>query len=387
MRELDQSNVYALIDGIYGAALSGQWQHTIEQLARVSGDTKIYMYGYDIQIDHFQIMNFQNFDPDFVSSFVQHYSGINPWAEKISNTRTGEVGSSRLHVPDDQLIGTEYHNDWMLPQENCMGGGALTLFNDNDRMMVLGANIRMKDRVRHEDSWLDLLRILTPHLTRAFRMQRALGGINLERQGYGEAIERTGNAAFLIDGSGNICHHNLAARSLLDNKDLIYLDQYRSVAAFDPVANKTIQHSLKAIASGSPEKIGDVFAIHKRDRFEASYGLVLPLTGRGGQVSNVVSLRDIQDPSRGAKPVAILMIVDPARKRNPVAHILTGLYQLTPAEAALASSLSQGLSLLQYSETHSISLHTVRNQLKIIFDKTGVRKQSELVALIARIPG
>jgi DNA-binding CsgD family transcriptional regulator len=63
------------------------------------------------------------------------------------------------------------------------------------------------------------------------------------------------------------------------------------------------------------------------------------------------------------------------------------LFGLTPAEAALAAALAEGLTLQDYAERHGVSVGTLRVQLKSVFSKTGATRQPELVRLLcASIP-
>jgi len=59
-------------------------------------------------------------------------------------------------------------------------------------------------------------------------------------------------------------------------------------------------------------------------------------------------------------------------------------YQLTQAEARLANALMRGQDLNAFALEHDLSIHTVRNQLKSIFSKTGVSRQVDLVLLLLR---
>ena len=54
-------------------------------------------------------------------------------------------------------------------------------------------------------------------------------------------------------------------------------------------------------------------------------------------------------------------------------------FGLTPAEARLAASLKDGLSLKEAAEKLGLSVNTVRNQVKSIFEKLGVNRQSDLI--------
>lgn len=61
---------------------------------------------------------------------------------------------------------------------------------------------------------------------------------------------------------------------------------------------------------------------------------------------------------------------------------IAAYYGLSPAEAKLAVILAEGESVEDAAEKLGISVHTVRTQLKSIFAKTDVRRQSELVSML-----
>lgn len=69
------------------------------------------------------------------------------------------------------------------------------------------------------------------------------------------------------------------------------------------------------------------------------------------------------------------------RTRLPEA-LLQSLYDLTPAEARIASMLAKGISPREISEELELSRHTVRNQLKSVFLKTGTSRQGELISML-----
>ena len=58
------------------------------------------------------------------------------------------------------------------------------------------------------------------------------------------------------------------------------------------------------------------------------------------------------------------------------------LFNLTPAETALALELANGLSLEEAAEELNIRRNTARAHLRSIFSKTGVRRQTELVRIM-----
>ena len=87
-----------------------------------------------------------------------------------------------------------------------------------------------------------------------------------------------------------------------------------------------------------------------------------------------------------AEHYAIIFIASASVRQQISPLTLQLLFNLTPAEASLASLLASGMSLSQAAEHNSISRNTAKVQLKSIFTKTGVSRQSELIKLILTSP-
>ena len=83
------------------------------------------------------------------------------------------------------------------------------------------------------------------------------------------------------------------------------------------------------------------------------------------------------------EPGALLMIRDPDVS-TPTNNALRELFGLTPTEAAIAAALVDGKSLQEIAAASGTTFHTVRSHLKAITQKTGTRRQSDLIALILR---
>ena len=58
---------------------------------------------------------------------------------------------------------------------------------------------------------------------------------------------------------------------------------------------------------------------------------------------------------------------------------MVDLFDLTPAEARLAWSLAQGLSISEAARAHGLTVETARYYSKKIYAKTGARGQVDLV--------
>lgn len=73
---------------------------------------------------------------------------------------------------------------------------------------------------------------------------------------------------------------------------------------------------------------------------------------------------------------------------DPASRLWTAVrrsFGLTDAEVRLARKLREGLSLQQAADSLGVSVNTVRNQLRAIFDKMGVQRQSDLVRALTEL--
>jgi DNA-binding CsgD family transcriptional regulator len=81
-------------------------------------------------------------------------------------------------------------------------------------------------------------------------------------------------------------------------------------------------------------------------------------------------------------PAALIFVRDPETPAMAT-DILQDLFGLTRAQAVVAARVVEGMDPEHIAGALRISLHTVRDHLKVIFAKTGTSRQSQLVALLA----
>ena len=85
-----------------------------------------------------------------------------------------------------------------------------------------------------------------------------------------------------------------------------------------------------------------------------------------------------------ARNKVILTFTDLDKSATLSADDLCRLFHLTSAEARLAVGLANGKSLDAVAKESSIKKHTARHELKSVFSKLSVHRQSELVGLLSR---
>jgi DNA-binding CsgD family transcriptional regulator len=82
--------------------------------------------------------------------------------------------------------------------------------------------------------------------------------------------------------------------------------------------------------------------------------------------------------------VSLVFLTPLTQQSSPAPELLQALFDLTPAEARVASLLIDGKSVDAISRIQGVSLNTVRTQLKSVFVKTGVERQVDLVSMLGQ---
>jgi DNA-binding CsgD family transcriptional regulator len=80
--------------------------------------------------------------------------------------------------------------------------------------------------------------------------------------------------------------------------------------------------------------------------------------------------------------LALLLVNDPQQERHNRVVALQRRFRLTLAEAEFALEIIKGDGRAAAARRSNISVGTARTHLEHIFEKTGVRRQAELVHLL-----
>ncbi|MEE7448696.1 LuxR family transcriptional regulator [Methylobacterium radiotolerans] len=87
-----------------------------------------------------------------------------------------------------------------------------------------------------------------------------------------------------------------------------------------------------------------------------------------------------------AEGAVLLRLIDPGTPRLPDPGILQDQFGFTPAEAALAVDILAGNDLAASATHRGITRNTARVHLRHLFEKTGTRRQAELMRLLLLCP-
>ena len=88
----------------------------------------------------------------------------------------------------------------------------------------------------------------------------------------------------------------------------------------------------------------------------------------------------------GSQPMAMVMVYDPSNRQKLDPFMVASAYDLTPAEARVATGLAAGEVAKAIASAHGVSLPTVRSQIASLYRKLGVSSSGELAAMLNNAP-
>lgn len=212
-----------------------------------------------------------------------------------------------------------------------------------------------------------LFELLASHVAIAKRVQTELGEAWSASARLEAAFGKLSVGTLVVDCETRVRHLNTAATDLMVRNPHI---AYRSgkLVFSDAKLNVAFQAAVRNAAGA----MGRAAALRVPLGKETGEVLVAPLHPRHGLVAD------------WSVPLALVMIIGPARDEKAIAWRLQQLYRLTPAEGRVAASLAMGASIADIAKAKHLSEATLRAHLRSIFSKTGTSRQAELVQLALR---
>ena len=216
--------------------------------------------------------------------------------------------------------------------------------------------------------------MLLRHIRRAFELAGRLGTTDIERQVYAGVLDKLSVGAIILDDKGAVLQTTALAAAVLSAHD--GLTTHRGhLAATSASDDKELQLAIRAALAGQLAE-GEGMAAPRavsvaRDSGARDLGLIVQPLGASAR-----------SDSKLRRSAAVVFIRDADRNAELESGTLRQLFDLTPAEAAVARSLTTGRSLDEAAEVLNISRNTARAHLRSIFSKSGITRQTELMRLM-----
>jgi len=370
----------ALVSGIYDAALdSSRWPAFMERLASSlnAGIGMLWLHDfaaarYSFDTDGGNLSTTTGLDSTTLAEFSAYYGARNVWVPNASQLAEGSVTVSSVLYPDALLKRTEWYDGFLRKCDLFYAVGSSIV--KDERRDVKMSFVRSERAGRYDEAELHLVRQLMPHLRNAVLLHRKLHRLKALAASAMAALDKVPTGIVLLTSSGLLMHANRRAHELANATAALRFDSSGRLQASSPAATGSLQRLIREAVGTATGK-------------SLSHGGALRLTGRYGRRLHVlVTPLPLDHAPFGEGAAAALFCSDPDATVGTVARQLESMFGMTPAEARLTEALVHGQSLQQYAEARSVSMSTVRTQLKAATAKTGTRRQADLVRIVLTGP-
>ncbi len=266
--------------------------------------------------------------------------------------------------PNATSESNRYYTEWSRPQR-LIDLVAIGLARDQQMIGTVGlGRHETAGPIRQAD--IDDTRLLVPHLQRAVAISRLLDLRQVTAASFETVLQRLSTPVFLVSADHHILWSNRAADDLLGSTDALASRSGRLWLA-RPAARQAFAKAIALLldSDGALAQSYDV-PVHTED------GRLLTLY-----------LLPLASTSTAARHQAVAVMAGPRGQQRDACDIVASLFGLTPSERRVLSRIAGGETVREAAESLAIGEATVRTHLLRIFDKTGVHRQPELVALVA----
>ncbi len=247
---------------------------------------------------------------------------------------------------------------------------AINIYNDDEWHVGIGLHRSFSAPPFSEED-CKTLQLLYPHFSRALRIHREFHRLKTRQQSLTEALSRFMIGLIIVGPNGQVTYQNPVAEQLMANHSGLVIHNNKPKAHY-PDEDQRLQNLIRNHLNSENKDVSsktEALGVHHPDREMNMNIMITPLNG-------------CDDPGAELPGSVALYLSDPDSALNLPASALQSLYSMTPREANVAIARANGLTPNQISEQHSVSVDTVRSQLKSIYSKMGVKKQQDVIRVL-----
>lgn len=347
-----------LAETIYEAAvIAERWPRVLEDLNAVAGAAAgaLIAFGQDMSVRYVTTRRYETAFADYAANGtnlpnIRPKRGLeampNAFAHDLEVCTEEELAADPVYVRFIRPYGFGWTAGTVVP----VPSGDLIVY-DMARSQTDGPFTRAQ---------MERLDPLRPHLARAallahrLRLEAARSAAN--------ALGILGLPAVVVSGNGTVSAANELIERLRPRVDIgafnrLYLQSKAADAMLTDALGQRVAEGVRSIAVPATVS-GPALVVH-----------VVPIRRAAHDVF--------------ARAEALVLFTPVTIPSAPLTSVLTGLFDLTPAEARVARGISTGQSIDDMALAAGLSRETVRSHLKSLMLKTGTSRQAELAVLLS----
>ena len=347
---MDRRRSSHIVPEIYEATVNpAHWDYVVTMIAKLTRSKSACLY-------------YKNKEMEFASTIARHGLSDDHSIDVMFCTddpsNSGEPKCSQFHPDDNGILrqDSELYQAWMKPNSLYYVAGAQFVNSDSQRAGL--ALFRSRSSSAWNDGEMRVIDEILPHLCRAFNIHSEFTYLRLKQDALLKGLDRLVIGLILYDRQAKPVYINPTAKAIIEAHPGLYLDDGDLI-----LTNTEDEKNLRKTIIDSAE-------IDPDDSWKQSVAIgvthpdveaPLPLLVTPMHAHMITSDLDYD----GAK-VAVF-ISDPNLQQPISVENLVSVYSLTPSEAQVAISLSNGHSIEEIAKSSHHSAHTIRSQLKSVF--------------------
>ncbi|GAB4360876.1 MAG: LuxR C-terminal-related transcriptional regulator [Oricola sp.] len=361
------------MDAIYDCAFDPEkWNAVLPEIAEYTGSDSIALDFMDLTRQQPVGAFSHGFSREFRESLVDKYASI--WVLQ-SGMLSWEVGRP-MHLPDilprEEFLNGIFYREWCAPQRNEDYVGMIA-FRDATRF-VKTTNARVAENGPFPPEALERIRLLAPHICRSVSISDAFSLERVRTGMFETMLDNLTTGVYLLNEEGSVEYMNPAAKAQLADSPLLHLD-HQTLRIADRNADRKLRGALTSARDHIDKEAAGTEFLAIGDGDQAGFiATVLPLTRM-----------QESDQLRAGRSAVAIFLRDPVKRPTFAVEAFADFYKLTPGEARVAAVLGQGGNLGAACDILGITLPTAKTHLQRIFEKTGVSRQSDLIAVMTAI--
>jgi DNA-binding CsgD family transcriptional regulator/PAS domain-containing protein len=363
----DRQQLSDLISLVYDAAIDQSlWASAIERVTYFVDGVGAGLFCKDVDAQHVMVTHsFGVAWPLPVELFRQIYpAAVGHFIAEIEQP----VATADL-LPYDELAATGFYQQWARPRGIIDFVSAV--LDKSAASVVMFGVFRHERHGFVDDATRHRLRLIAPHIRRAVIIARMFDLKIAEAGTFADTLDGLDAGLCLVDAGGRIIHANVAGQSILDAGDILYGVGGRLVAC-DAQANQTLREVFAAAEQG--------------DAALGTRGIAVPLIGKDGEryVAHVLPLTSGARRRAGIIYTAVAaLFVRKAALASSRSEVIGQAFKLTPTELRVLLAIVEVGGVPEVATALGVADTTVRTHVNRLFEKTGARRQADLVKLVA----
>jgi DNA-binding CsgD family transcriptional regulator len=354
-------HILSIANLFYDGVLSPDgWGKALKALALATGSEAGSLIVWDRQNDQAVVGEQVGLPTELSVQYAAHYHLLDPGRKLIDRTALGDWYLDERDFGADAIRRSAFYKDFLRPYalDSTMASPILRGVEGRDGFLSLSS--RSGARNLHEVAQ-SLCRLM-PHIRRAAELRSRLLALTQQSYLLHDVLDRIALPLMVVTAARTIVVANRMGEE--------WLAQNNPFAPHSVARDKIMAGLMRSC--GKLHRHAASVAIRKPDGTEY-YLNIVPMP------------ESAYESLHPTERTALVFVMDPAQRSVPTGDLLRELFGVSSAEARLVLKLREGLTLQEAGYDLNIATATARTQLKSVFAKLGIRRQTELQRLLGRM--